>query len=214
MTPAEAIDQYIIDHSTPEPEWLARCRRDTWRYRLYPRMCSGHLQGRVLTMLAAMAAPERVLELGTFSGYSAMALADGMPQGAQLHTVELDDEHADDILQAFSLSPRAADIHLHIGDALEIVPSLPVQQWDMVYIDANKRDYSEYYRMVLPRLRPGGIILADNTLWDGHVVDPADHAAQTEGVRAFNDLVASDTGVEVTILPLRDGLSIIRKKQL
>lgn len=212
MTTDEAIESYIIDHSTPEPEWLAECRRDTWRYRLYPRMCSGPVQGRVLTMLAALAAPMAVLELGTFSGYSAMALADGMPPGAQLHTVELDDEHADDILRAFSRSPRSADIHLHIGDALTLVPALPIQQWDMIFIDANKRDYPGYYRLALPRLRPGGILLADNTLWDGHVIDAADHAAQTEGIRTFNDLAAADPSVEVTILPLRDGLSVIRKK--
>lgn len=207
----EQLEEYILDHISPEPELLARLNRDTHVTHLYSRMCSGHLQGRILKMLTSMIRPQRILELGTFTGYSALCFAEGMPEGAEIHTVEIDDEVEDFARERFDRSPRSADIHLHIGDAMDIVPQLE-GEFDLVFIDANKRLYTEYFEMVLPRVRTGGYILADNTLWDGKVADPeANHDPQTRGVMAFNDHIARDPRVETVILPLRDGLTIIRK---
>lgn len=207
------IDDYILAHIDAEPPHLKRLARDVNLYLLYPRMCSGHLQGRILTMLTRMISPARVLELGTYAGYSALCIAEGLPVGAHLDTIEIDDEMEDFIRERLDNSPYGDRVTLHIGDAVELLGTLDVEVWDMVYIDANKRAYVEYYRMVLPRLRSGGYIIADNTLWDGKVTDLAgNHDAQTAGIARFNDLVASDDRVEKVILPLRDGLTIIRKK--
>lgn len=210
MTPE--LEKYITDHISPEPEMLARLYRHTHLYRLYPRMCSGHLQGRMLKMLTAMIAPQRVLELGTFTGYSALCMAEGMPDTARLHTVEIEDEWEEEIRGVFDSSPWGARMELHIGDALEVVPEID-ERWDMVFIDANKRHYLQYYEMVLPRMNPGGYIIADNTLWDGKVtLQPEPNDAQTKGILEFNDFVAHDPRVEVSILPIRDGMTIIRLK--
>ena len=212
MDSQEALDDYIAAHIDAEPEALHRLYRRTHLTRLYPRMCSGHVQGRILTMLTRMIAPRRILELGTFTGYSTLCFAEGMPEGAKLHTVEIDDEYADELRELFDSDPRGADIELHVGDALEVVPSID-GEWDMVFIDANKRNYTAYYRLILPRVRRGGYIIADNTLWAGKVLAPeANHAAQSRGIVEFNDLVAADPTVEKIILPLRDGMTIIRKK--
>lgn len=208
----DTIDDYICSHIDAEPQQLRKLYRDTHVYQLYPRMCSGHLQGRVLKMLTRMIAPRRILEMGTFTGYSALCMAEGMPDGAELWTVEIDDEMEDAILAQFEASPKASDMHLVIGDAMQVVPALGISDWDMVLIDANKRIYSDYYRMVFPFVRKGGYIIADNTLWDGKVLNPAEcRDAQTRGIIEFNDLVASDTRVEKVILPMRDGLTVIRK---
>ncbi len=207
----EELEDYILAHISPEGDILARLNRETHLYHLRPRMCSGHLQGRLLKMLVEMAHPQRILELGTFTGYSALAMAEGMPDGCELHTVEIDDELEDFIRSHFEKSPFAGRIHLHIGDALEIVPKLGLE-FDFVFIDANKRHYVSYYQMVLDCLAPGGFILADNTLWDGKVVEHGKKVdAQTEGILEFNDRVAADERVEKVILPIRDGLTIIRK---
>lgn len=205
------LEEYIEAHIDAEPPHLHRLYRQTHLTRLYPRMCSGHAQGRILTMLTRMIAPRRVLELGTFTGYSALCFAEGMADGTELHTIEIDDEAADSLRELFSESPGGEKITLHIGDAAEVIPTLD-GEWDLVFIDANKRCYCEYYRLVLPRVRPGGYIIADNTLWDGKVVDPACHDRQTDGILEFNDLVAADPAVEKVILPLRDGMTIIRKR--
>lgn len=208
----ELIDDYILSHIDPEPELLHRLYRATQLHLLYPRMASGHLQGRLLVMLTRMIRPHSILEIGTYSGYSALCLAEGMPDDAQLHTIEMNDEQEDFTRQWLRQSPQAERIHLHIGNALDIVPTLG-QHFDLVFIDADKRHYADYYRSVLPLLNEGGYIIADNTLWDGHVVDAThQHDAQTLGVMQFNDLVARDSSVEKVILPLRDGLTIIRKK--
>lgn len=207
------IEEYIEAHISPEPPLLSEVVRDTYLYHLYPRMCSGHLQGRLLKMLVQMIEPRRILELGTFTGYSALCMAEGMPPGAVLHTVEIDPEAEDGLRATFARSGRAADIVLHIGDALMVVPGID-EEWDLVFIDANKRNYIDYYNMVLPRLRPGGYIFADNTLWSDKVADPAKRDAQTMGIEAFNDMVAADPRVEVVIVPLRDGMTLIRKKLL
>ncbi len=205
----DELQEYIEQHISEEPAHLAKLYRHTQLTRLYPRMCSGHIQGRMLKMLTQMISPMRVLELGTFTGYSALCMAEGMPEGAELHTVELDDEYADDIRSYFESAPCGGKITLHIGDALELTRQLP-GPWDMVFIDANKRQYSEYYKAVLPLVPSGGYIIADNTLWSGKVTEDC-HDGQTDAIRRFNDLVAADPHVEKVILPLRDGMTIIRK---
>lgn len=205
------LDDYIEEHIDREPAHLHELYRRTHLTRLYARMCSGHVQGRLLAMLSKMISPKRVLELGTFTGYSALCLAEGLSAGGELHTVEIDDEAEDELLELFASAPGGERITLHIGDALETIATLG-GEWDLVFIDANKRNYCEYYELVFPRVRPGGYIIADNTLWDGKVVDPDAHDAQTEGILAFNDLMASDSRVEKVILPIRDGMTIIRKK--
>lgn len=202
------LTEYIESHISPEPEHLKKLYRDTYLHRLYPRMCAGHVQGRLIKMLTAMIAPKRVLELGTFSGYSALCMSEGMDCDGEVHTVEIDDEVAQQLRELFEGAP-GAPVTLHIGDALEIVPTLG-DNWDMVYIDANKRHYTEYYEMVLPLVRPGGFILADNTLWDGKVASGS-HDPQTLGIEKFNDAVALDPRVETAIIPIRDGLTLLRK---
>ncbi len=147
------------------------------------------------------------------TGYSALCLAEGIPEGGELHTIEIDDEAEDELTELFASAPGGDKITLHIGDALELIPSLGDKPWDLVFIDANKRNYCDYYMAVKPLVRPGGYIIADNTLWDGKVVEPdAAHDRQTEGILAFNDMIAADDSVEKVILPIRDGMTIIRKK--
>ena len=207
----EELEEYILQHIDAEPEHLAQLDRDTHVRLLYPRMCSGHLQGRLLKMLVRMINPQHVLELGTYSGYATQCLAEGLLRDeAHIDTIEIDDELEDFIRQHLSESPVASRITLHIGDAVEILSGLN-RQFDLIYIDANKRDYLAYYDLAMSHLVPGGYIIADNTLWDGKVADPACHDPQTLGIRAFNDRVASDPRVEKVILPLRDGLTLIRK---
>ncbi len=205
------LDEYIEEHIDREPSHLHDLYRRTHLTRLYARMCSGHVQGRLLAMLSKMISPKRVLELGTFTGYSALCLAEGLAADGELHTVEIDDEAEDELLELFGSAPGGDRISLHIGDALDVIKSLG-GEWDLVFIDANKRNYCDYYELVFPRVKSGGYIIADNTLWDGKVVDPDAHDAQTEGILAFNDLVSADPRVEKVILPIRDGMTIIRKK--
>lgn len=203
-------EDYILSHISPEPEHLQRLYRHTHLTHLYPRMCSGHLQGRLLSMLVSMIRPRRVLELGTFTGYSALCLAETLPEGGEVHTVELDDEMEEELEALFASSPGGDRVKLHIGDAMKVIPTLD-EDWDLVYIDANKRDYTAYLDLLLPRLRPGSFIIADNTLWDGKVFDTAaNHDPQTLGLDAFNTFVASHPRLSSVILPLRDGLTLIR----
>lgn len=210
MTETERIDEYILNHIDQESDYLHRLWRATQLHLLYGRMASGHLQGRLLKMLVGMIRPKLVLEIGTYSGYSGLCIAEGLEEGAHLHTIEINDEQEDFTLPWFQNSPYADRITMHIGDALEVVPKLGLQ-FDLIFIDGDKRKYVDYYEMVMAHLNKGGYILADNTLWDGHVVDESSHDAQTEGIRRFNDLVATDPRVEKVILPLRDGLTIIHK---
>ena len=209
----EQLNDYILNHIEAEPEHLYRLERDTHLRLLYSRMCSGHLQGRLLKMLVRMAKPERIVELGTFSGYSAQCLAEGLlSDDAQVHTIEIEDELEDFLRQHFADSPVGHRIHLHIGDASQILPQLNLM-FDLVFIDANKRHYPQYYELVLPWLTPGGFIIADNTLWDGKVAEPHTKIdPQTEGILSFNQMVAADPRVEKVIIPVRDGLTIIYKK--
>jgi predicted O-methyltransferase YrrM len=206
------LDEYILAHTEPEPEYLYRLWRATNIRTIHGRMASGHLQGRLLKMLVQMIRPQTILEVGTFSGYSAISMAEGLQEGGRLYTFEINDEMEDFTRPWIEGSAVADKIDFIIGDALTEAPKLGIE-FDMAFIDGDKRTYRECYEMVLSILRPGGFILADNTLWDGHVVDVAynkDH--QTQGITDFNDYVAADDRVEQVILPLRDGLTIIRKR--
>lgn len=208
----EELEEYILEHIDAEPEALARIDHDTHVQNYYWHMCSGHLQGRLIKMLTRMIRPRRVLELGTFSGYSALCLAEGLPDDdCRVDTIEINDEQEDFIREHLALSPYGHRVTLHIGDACDIVPRLGTR-FDLVFIDANKRQYVEYYDLVIDRLNDGGFIIADNTLWAGKVIDPkAQREAQTQGILAFNDRVAADPRVERVIIPLRDGLTLIHK---
>ena len=209
----EELEEYILAHISPEGEMLRRLNRETHLYHLRPRMCSGHLQGRLLKMFVRMIAPKAILELGTFTGYSALCLAEGIAPDGVVHTIEIDDELEDFIRAHFDASEYGSRIVLHICDAEQIIPTLDTR-FDLVFIDANKRDYVAYYELAMQVLNPGGFIIADNTLWDGKVVTCTEKIdAQTAGILAFNDHVAADDRVEVVIIPLRDGLTIIHKKK-
>lgn len=206
------IEAYIAAHSTPEDDYLRRLYHDTCARLLYPRMASGHVQGLLLRMIAQMTGAKRVLEIGTYSGYATLSLASGMDKDGVIDTYEINDEQEPFTRPWLENSPYPPQIRLHIGDIFQLLPP-DGPQYDLIFIDANKRYYTEYYRLVLPRLRQGGILLADNTLWDNHVIDASyDHDPQTLGIRAFNELVASDVQVETVILPLRDGLTLVRKR--
>lgn len=208
------MEEYILRHIDAESDYLRALYRDTHLRLLYPRMASGHVQGRLLKMLVGMIRPRQVLEIGTYSGYSALCMAEGLPPGGMLHTFEINDEQEDFTRPWLEGSPYAEKIRFYIGDALELVPRLGLT-FDLAFIDGDKRKYADYYEMVLPRLSSGGYIIADNTLWDGHVLEEHPHSAdlQTIRIKAFNDLVAADSRVEKVILPLRDGLTIIRKRE-
>jgi predicted O-methyltransferase YrrM len=206
------ISEYIELHSSPESEVLQQITRSTHLEVINPRMLSGHVQGRVLSMLSQMIAPHRILELGTFTGYSALCLAEGLSDSGRLVTIEHNDEMEDSIRRNLALSPLGDKIELVIGDAKEwLAQQEKGAGFDLVFIDADKKEYSDYLDLVLPLMRDGGWILADNTLWDGHIVEEAyDKDRQTVALRAFNDKVANDERLEKVILPLRDGLTIIR----
>lgn len=220
MTETELIDQYIADHSDPEGEYLHELWRATNIHTIHGRMASGHVQGRLLKMFVTMIRPRNILEIGTFSGYSAYCMAEGLAEisketgdsDRKVYTFEINDEMEDFTRKWLDGSVVTPWIDFRIGDAKELAPTLGII-FDMAFIDGNKRTYMEDYEMTLGILRPGGYILADNTLWDGHVVDSNyDRDQQTKGIKAFNDFVAKDERVERVILPLRDGLTLIRKK--
>ena len=214
------LDEYIEQMSSPENEALAQITRHTNVHILNPHMLSGQVQGRVLAMLSQMIRPARILELGTFTGYSALCLAEGLSPNGKLLTIEHNDELESTIRHNLSLSPLGEKIDLVIGDAVDILHQLVLQNgsqaensiFDLVFIDADKRQYCEYLDMVYPLVKTGGWILADNVLWDGHIIDPAyDKDKQTQGLKAFNEKVKNDYRFEQVILPLRDGLTLIHK---
>ncbi len=206
------LDEYILQHTEPEPDYLYRLWRATNIHTIHGRMASGHLQGRLLKMLVRMIRPQNILEIGTFSGYSAISMAEGLEKDGRLYTFEINDEMEDFTRPWIEKSPVADKIVFIIGDALQEAPKLGIA-FDLVFMDGDKRTYRDCYEMVMQILKPGGFILADNTLWDGHVVDHAyDKDHQTQGIEKFNDYIASDERVEQVILPLRDGLTLIRKK--
>ena len=205
------LDEYISAHSTPENDVLQTITRGTYVHVLNPHMLSGHVQGRVLSMISHMIRPKRILELGTFTGYSALCLAEGLAEDGRLITLEHNDELEETIRRNLSRSPLCERIELRIGDCKLVIGDLE-GLFDLVFIDADKREYCAYLDLVYPLVPVGGFILADNTLWDGHIIDPAyDKDKQTLGLRAFNDKLAQDERFEKVILPLRDGLTLIRK---
>lgn len=216
MKETEALDHYISRHIDAEHEYLYRLYRQTNISLLQGRMASGHLQGQLLKMLVEMIRPRNVLEIGTYTGYSALSMASGLDEGGMLYTFEINDEMEDFTRPWIDNSPWADRVRFLVGDVVECLPQIATPeelQFDMVFIDGDKRQYVSYYDFILPYLSPRAYILADNTLWDGHVVDPTyDNDAQTLGIRAFNDKVAADSSVEKVILPLRDGLTLIRRR--
>lgn len=206
------LDAYVRSHSAPEGDYLYRLWRATNIHTIHGRMASGHLQGRLLKMLVQMIRPKNILEVGTFSGYSALCMAEGLDKGGKVYTFEINDEMEDFTRPWIEGSPWADRVEFRIGDAVTEAPKLGLQ-FDMAFVDGDKRTYVETYEALLPLITSGGYLLADNTLWDGHVVDAAyDRDHQTIGIRRFNDHVAADERVEQVILPLRDGLTLIRKK--
>lgn len=213
MTYEERLEEYILQHTTPESPLRKRLWREAHIRLLRARMLSGHLQGNFLQMLCRLKGAKYVLELGTYTGYAAHCLAEALGEGGEVHTIESDDEMEDFIRSFIDEAPYKERIHLHLGDALTLLPSLLQRySFDLVYIDANKREYLEYYELILPHLPSGALILADNTLWDGKVVEePTPTDAQTQSILRFNDYVQRDPRVENLILPLRDGLSLIYK---
>ena len=212
MIADDELEQYVLTHIDEEGDYLYRLWRATNINLLRPRMASGHLQGRMLKMFVEMICPKNILEIGTFTGYSAICMAEGLKDDGLLYTFEINDEQEDFTRPWIDKSTVADKIKFIIGDAMQLVPKMDIT-FDMVFIDGDKRKYTEYFDMVIKQTREGGFILADNTLWDGHVIDHAyDRDQQTIGIRAFNDMIASDNRVEKVILPIRDGLTIIRKK--
>lgn len=206
--------KYIESHSDPEDDYLYRLWRATNIHTVHGRMASGHLQGRLLKMLVTMQRPRNIVEVGTFAGYSAICMAEGLKElgRGRLFTFEINDEIEDFTRQWIEKSPVADYIDFRIGDAISEAPKLGLK-FDMAFIDGDKRTYVETYEALFPLMEDGAIMLADNTLWDGHVVDPAyDHDSQTLGIRRFNDYIAQDQRVEKVMVPIRDGMTIIRKK--
>jgi len=205
------IEEYILQNLGEESKLLKEIYRETYAKVLIPRMLSGHLQGRVLSMISKLIKPKLILEIGTYTGYSALCLVEGLSTDGELHTIELNDELESFILKYFHQSEYKSRLHLHIGDALNIIPKLP-DNIDLVFIDADKRAYLDYYHLVIEKLKPGGLILADNALWDGKVVQPTeDNDEYTKGILTFNDYVKKDKRVENLILPVRDGIMMLRK---
>ena len=211
----EKIYKYIKDHATKQSEALAWVEKQTHIRTNHARMLSGAVQGQIMRMLVQTSGASRILELGTFTGYSAIFLASAMPEGGHLDTLEINDELEDLILEGFDRAGLSDKIDLHIGDCKETLGRFREEgrEYDMVYMDANKREYCDYYGLIFDMVRPGGLILADNVLWDGKVCeDPMPQDRQTLGIARFNDMVSDDPRVESVILPLRDGLNLIRKK--
>lgn len=208
----QAILNYCGDYTSPESPILRDLNRETHLSQVYPQMLSGHLQGMLLQMISQMIRPRRILEIGTFTGYSAICLAAGCSAGI-LHTIERNPELEELIRKYLNEASLTDSVVLHIGEATEIIPSL-TEEWDLVFIDADKPNYSTYYNLVMPQLRPGGFILADNVLWDGKVLEPPETwDKDTRGIVAFNELVRDDERVENLLLPVRDGLMMIRKRE-
>ena len=212
----DPLERYIHDFSEPEEALLHELDRETNLRAVAPRMISGHIQGRLLEMLVRMLRPRRALEIGTFTGYSALSMAAGLEEGAELHTVEVDDEQEEFIRSYFARSPHGRKITLHIGSALDIVPKLG-GVFDLAFIDGDKREYPDYYRMLMgddsgrPLVHSGSVLIADNILWSGKVVQPVAHNDRhTQALLEFNRMVAEDPRTENVILPLRDGLNLIR----
>ena len=208
----DSIEEYILQHIDKENPLLSELYRETHLTQINPRMASGHIQGRLLAMFCRMLRPKRILELGTFTGYSALCMAETLPEDGELHTIEIDDEMEPFILKYFQKSPHGHKIKLHIGNLAEIIPTL-FGRFDLVFMDADKRRYVQDYEAILPMVPKGGFVFADNTLWGGKVLtESASGDKQTAGIRLFNEYIAADKRVEKIILSTRDGMTILMKK--
>lgn len=207
---SQEIDHYCVEHTAPENEVLERLNRETHAKVLQPRMLSGHFQGRLLSMFSQMIRPKYILEIGTYTGYSALCLAEGLAENGQLITIDVNEELEDFTRKYFQESLFHEKIDYRIGDAGQIIPTLP-QTFDLVFIDADKLNYNKYYDLVIDKVRSGGYIIADNVLWSGKVADPSKKDKDTLNLRAFNDFIHNDTRVENILLPIRDGLMVARK---
>lgn len=206
----EKIDEYAVAHSQPEPELLKQLHRETWQKVLAPRMLSGHLQGRVLSMLSKLINPKYILEIGTYTGYSALCLAEGMKEEGELHTIDINEELHDLQRKYFDKSGFGSNIIQHTGNALEIIPELSIT-FDLVFIDADKHNYPAYLELILPRMKSGSVIISDNVLWSGKVVEPVkEDDLDTKALLQYNKMLNEDPRLESVLLPIRDGLTITR----
>lgn len=205
------LDRYASEHTSPEPPLLTELNRETHLRVLYPRMLSGGYQGRLLAMLSGMMQPRRVLEIGTYTGYSCLCLAEGLAPDGLIHTIELDEEREAQIFPYIEKAGLKDRVIVHFGNAREIIPTLN-ETWDLVFLDADKQHYTAYYEMVMPHLRPGGLILADNVLWSGRITEENPGDKELRGLQAFNDHVVQDPRAECVLLPVRDGIMMVRKK--
>ena len=209
---SERLNDYVEKHSQPEPELLQQLNRETWQKLIAPRMLSGHLQGRVLSMLSKLIQPGKILEIGTYTGYSALCLAEGMQKDGELHTIDINEELFDFQRKYFDASPFGKQIFQRLGDALEIIPKLD-KTFDLVFIDADKNNYPNYLELILPKLKKGSVILSDNVLWSGKVVEELnDDDEDTKALLHYNKLLNEHPKLETVILPIRDGLTISRVK--
>lgn len=209
---SDKLDDYIVKHSEDEPELLQQLNRETYQKIIQPRMLSGHYQGRLLSMISKLISPKYILEIGTYTGYSALCLAEGMQSDGELHTIDKNEELADFQRKYFDASGYGEGIHQHIGDALEIIPKID-KTFDLVFIDADKENYVNYFHLIIDKLKTGGIILSDNVLWSGKVIEPLDEKdVSTKGILEYNQLLKTDERIETVMLPIRDGLTISRKK--
>jgi caffeoyl-CoA O-methyltransferase len=208
----DELEDYVVNHTTEEPALLHRLNRETNMKVLQPRMLSGHFQGRVLAMLTYMIRPQHILEIGTYTGYSTLCFLEGLPNGGKITTIDINYELEDMVNRYFQEADRGEDIDYHIGDAIEIIPTIE-GNFDLVFIDADKSNYINYYNLVIDRMNPGGFIIADNVLWSGKVLQEAHTLdVDTQVLVDFNQLIQHDERVENVLLPIRDGLMVVRKK--
>jgi predicted O-methyltransferase YrrM len=209
----ENISNYAEHFTSPESELLGDLNRDTYANVLIPRMLSGHMQGRILSMISKMCQPKTILEVGTYTGYSALCLAEGLPEDGKLITIDINEELEDRILKFFNMSPKSNQIELKIGNAVDVIDSLS-EEINLAFIDADKENYGTYYDLIIDRMPSGGVIIADNVLWSGKVLDSSIIKSdnETRALHEFNQKISSDERVENVLMPVRDGLMIIRKK--
>jgi predicted O-methyltransferase YrrM len=207
---SQELEDYIEQHSAKEPELLAALNKETYQKILLPRMLSGHFQGRVLSMLSKLIRPINTLEIGTYTGYATLCLCEGMQETGQIHTIDIKEELVDFQRKYFDKSPWGKQIVQHLGEAIAIIPSLEIK-FDLVFIDADKENYLNYYELIVPKMNKGGIILSDNVLWSGKVLEPLQkNDLSTKILLEYNDLLKNDPRVETVLLPIRDGLTVSR----
>ena len=210
---SQELDDYAVAHSSQEPELLKKLTRETYQKILQPRMLSGHYQGRILSMISKLANPKTILEIGTYTGYSALCLAEGLQQDGTLHTIDVNEELTDFQRKYFDASSYGKNIQQHLGSAIDIIPQLQ-GNFDLVFIDADKPNYPAYFDLIIDRINPGGLILSDNVLWSGKVVEPVDPKdTSTLALLKYNSLLANEESLETVLLTIRDGLTLSRKKQ-